>query len=352
MTITIREQQVTSTSVGGAPHTVTLGAGTATTDTLLLIQGNDYYTLANLATPTGTAASTWTQQFSFDGGTNLAHFKVWTAPVTTAGAQTVVNNFTGTGDEEFFTWVLVLQNAVYDTAASGTGTGSPFAAPTVTPAAGQTDDLLVCVYVNNDGGAASWNVTGYPVAPFTPIAEQDAGTLTTWAGGYEQLTSSSATGTRSITTSTGSPYAAISILMKSAGGGGGGSAAGTVIHVATSTPAATGTTTTASTVSITPTLPTGTAAGDRVFVVQAGNNTNGGTPANWTSVTTDTQVGPTGTAFGRCRRSRSPARRRTPTLAQRSPCGKAPLTPGTAQPFPLRGIPRPRSLPTPSPPGR
>lgn len=73
---------------------------------------------------------------------------------------------------------------------------------------------------------------------------------------------------------------------------------GTVTYVATSTPTPVGNTTSASTDAITPTLPTGTAAGDRVFVIQAGNNTNGGTPANWTSVATDTQVGPTGTAPG------------------------------------------------------
>jgi hypothetical protein len=78
----------------------------------------------------------------------------------------------------------------------------------------------------------------------------------------------------------------------------GGSQPGTVTHVATSTPTPVGTTTTASTVAVTPTLPTGTAIGDRVYVIQAGNNTNGGTPTNWASVTVDTQVGPTGTAPG------------------------------------------------------
>lgn len=74
--------------------------------------------------------------------------------------------------------------------------------------------------------------------------------------------------------------------------------AGSSSFVAASTPAAAGTTNTASTVSITPTLPTGTASGDRVYVVQAGNNTSGTTPTSWTAAAKDTQVGPTGTAPG------------------------------------------------------
>jgi hypothetical protein len=76
------------------------------------------------------------------------------------------------------------------------------------------------------------------------------------------------------------------------------STASAVTYVATSTPTPVGTTTTASTVSITPTLPTGTASGDRVFVIQAGNNTSGTTPTSWTAAGKDVQVGPTGTAPG------------------------------------------------------
>lgn len=50
--------------------------------------------------------------------------------------------------------------------------------------------------------------------------------------------------------------------------------------------------TSASTVAITPTLPTGTAAGDRVFVYTAASNTSGTTPTGWTVVgTKDTVLG-------------------------------------------------------------
>ena len=71
-----------------------------------------------------------------------------------------------------------------------------------------------------------------------------------------------------------------------------------VTYVARSQPAAVGTTTTADTTPVPVTLPTGTAAGDRVFIIQAGNNTTGATPAGWAELAKDVQVGPTGTAPG------------------------------------------------------
>lgn len=52
-----------------------------------------------------------------------------------------------------------------------------------------------------------------------------------------------------------------------------------------------GTTTTASTVSVTPTLPTGSATGDRIFITVAANNTSGTAPANWTTLFKDTVIG-------------------------------------------------------------
>lgn len=54
-----------------------------------------------------------------------------------------------------------------------------------------------------------------------------------------------------------------------------------------------GTTTTADPVAVTPTMPTGTAAGDRVWVFQTHNCATGSaaTPANWTALFKDTQIG-------------------------------------------------------------
>jgi alpha-N-arabinofuranosidase len=71
-----------------------------------------------------------------------------------------------------------------------------------------------------------------------------------------------------------------------------------ITFVAVSGTTGVGTTTTAGTASITPTLPTGTAIGDRVYVFTSGSNTSGTTPANWTALFKDVQVGVTGTAPG------------------------------------------------------
>ena len=46
------------------------------------------------------------------------------------------------------------------------------------------------------------------------------------------------------------------------------------------------------------TLPTGSAADDRIFIVHASNNTTATAPTNWTVLAQDVQVGPTGTAPG------------------------------------------------------
>jgi hypothetical protein len=71
-----------------------------------------------------------------------------------------------------------------------------------------------------------------------------------------------------------------------------------VTFIGVNTPTPVGTTTTASTTGVTPTMPTGTATGDRVFVFQSGSNTAGATPTNWTALYKDVQVGPTATAPG------------------------------------------------------
>jgi hypothetical protein len=71
-----------------------------------------------------------------------------------------------------------------------------------------------------------------------------------------------------------------------------------VSYLAVVTPTATGHTTGSQTDPITPTFPTGSASGARVFVIQATNNTTAASPTDWTAVAKDVQVGPTGTAPG------------------------------------------------------
>lgn len=221
MTITIRELQTAGTNSGTNTHTFTLGSATATTDTLVVVHANDWGVLADVTSPTGTAASTWTSQLSFDGGTNTSHIKVFTAPVTTAGAQTVIGNQSGP-DADWFAAVWVLQGGptwdggVTSNAAAGS---ISWPAASVTPVSGQTDDLLFNVWTNNDSGSAVWNVSSYPGAPFSGFTEVDVGTFCTFAGGTEQLSSASATGTRTLTTSSATAWCAVSFVMKATAGG-------------------------------------------------------------------------------------------------------------------------------------
>jgi len=115
-----------------ASITFTLGAGTLTTDRLLAVQANDYETLSTLTAPTGTAATSWTLQGSVDGGTNFPHMKVWTADVISAGANTVVVNYTSSGGEERYATVFVLTGVaagIDGVASTASGSAAPLTSP-------------------------------------------------------------------------------------------------------------------------------------------------------------------------------------------------------------------------------
>jgi hypothetical protein len=206
VTITIREEQDAGNNT--SQITFTLGAGTLTTDTLVLFHSDNFYTAADLLTPTGTAASTWTLRLTRDNGTNEHHIKVWTAPVTTGGASTVVTNSTNV-DNERYAAVFVLQSSPeFDTAAgAGDTSGSPnYVAPSVTPTAGKTDDLLLCGWAT---GLTTFSMPG----GMTAYTERDVGGAASYIVASEQLVSDAATGTRTATGGT-LHWAAASLLMK------------------------------------------------------------------------------------------------------------------------------------------
>jgi len=191
-------------------------------DLIVLIQADNFYTLANLITPTGTAVTTWTEQTAnglpVDGGTNDNHARVWTGTVTTAGG-TVIANRTNT-DDEGYAAVFVLRGTA-GTPEFDTGDGSEsdanattHVAPSLTPTSGKTDDFLLCV----------WGTLNAPVnytlpGGMTAYTEQDVGGINTYRAGSEQLTTDSATGTRTATSSVNTTWFAVSVLVKTAGGG-------------------------------------------------------------------------------------------------------------------------------------
>jgi hypothetical protein len=209
--LTVAEQQ--SIASNTAALSFTLAAGSAVGDLLVLIHANDWYAATNLTTPTGTAASTWTLQDTFDGGTNQSHIKIWTAPVTTAGAQTVLPNGTTT-DEERGAGLWRIPNAVFDVANHANGAGSvSHVAPSLTPAS--TDEIYCCIWTNNTGsGNAVYNYT-YPGGAFVGLTERDVATFATFGWGYEPITSGVATGTRTATASvSGQAWCAAAVLVK------------------------------------------------------------------------------------------------------------------------------------------
>lgn len=211
MALTVAEQQTAASNTGAI--TFTLAAGSAVGDLLVVIFANDFDTLADLTTPTGTAATTWTLRDSFDGGSNLSHIKTFTAPVTTAGAQTVVCTATNANNEHGAVLVRI-PGAVYDTSGHNNGaTSTSHVAPSLTPSS--NDAIYVCLWTGNDAGGGIYNYT-YPASPFVAGTERDLDTFSTFGFGYEPITSGAATGTRTATASVTHAWCAAAVMVKAA----------------------------------------------------------------------------------------------------------------------------------------
>lgn len=181
----------------GTTLTVNTPAGTAVGDTIVLIQQNDFYTLSNLGTPSGTAVTTWTEDLGarYDGGSNQMHQKVWTGVVTTSGSQTVVAAV-GSQDEEKYIQIIVLPGpgtyVIEDSVEEVEATSNPWVASGVTPISSAS---LMTVTAGTFGGStADYTFPG----SMTPLTEQDA-SFASWRSAYEYIGAAGATGTRSIT---------------------------------------------------------------------------------------------------------------------------------------------------------
>lgn len=216
MALAVR-QEVQSTSAY-ADYVFTLGATTAVGDLIVLIQANNFYTTANLTTPTGTAVTTWTLRNTMDGGTNDCHAKVWTGPVTTGGASTVDTNWSTTDEERFAAAFVISGGASYADAQSADTdtTSTSFVAPSATPTAGVTDNILMTVWGHQGGGDINLTVPG----TMTGYAEIDYPGLVTYRAASEVYSSSAATGTRTATGSAARDGFGVSVIVSGAGGGG------------------------------------------------------------------------------------------------------------------------------------
>jgi hypothetical protein len=216
----VSNEQDAASNVNPNPNW-TLDAGASVGDTLIVIEVNDFYTLSHLTTPTGTAVTTWTAGPTGDGGLNHNHFAAFIGTVTNATGTVTTNYSTAPGDEERYGALLRFPSASgvsFDGSAfSGPNTtATSQAAPSVTATSGQTDDMLICVWVTDGGtGTSTYTAPGSMTAGTTRSITPFLSGLCAW----EQLASATS-GTRTATAGTSHPWCAFSLLVKNAGGGG------------------------------------------------------------------------------------------------------------------------------------
>ncbi len=203
-TPTVRE--VVSASASGTSATVNTGAGTAIGDILVCFYGSNYYTLAGMGSPSGTAG-TWNLETTGDQGALEAHVKCFTRTVTASGAQTVT--VPANIDAEVFqiTYVIASANAVDGAAGSQGASSTSHIAPSVSPTG--ADDLLLCTCQSGPSSVASYTPPG---SMTNGISENAAG-----GGGIgsarQILASSGATGSRTFTCSVSQSFATASIAL-------------------------------------------------------------------------------------------------------------------------------------------
>lgn len=216
MAIAIRGTTPATAGTASNPVSVTLN-GTRqpnTDDVLVIVHSNDFYTFANMATPTvGGSTTGVTALASLDGGDNQGHFKAYTYVVASTGDLTVSATETGSADEEKGLAVYVLSGV--DTASpvdgspatSSGGTSTPVA-PSVSPTS--TDAFLIC---HTNSGPS--NPGGYtPPSGMTDDYDVLVGSAFGMSGASLQLSASGATGTKTFTAVNSHGWLTLSVAIK------------------------------------------------------------------------------------------------------------------------------------------
>jgi hypothetical protein len=198
-------------------------------DLLILIHGNDFFSLSNMATPTvggSTDGVTPITNAIADAGSNSAHIKAYTYVVGLTGDLTIAATETGPDGEEKMLVLYVLSGA--DTTspidggvngAAGAASGSLQSsqpAPSVAPSG---SDAFLIVHNNSGGGSSAGTPYASPPSPFAELYDDKTGGIS-YIGGVEQLSAPGPTGTRTFTTNlfASIAWAAVSIAVKTAGG--------------------------------------------------------------------------------------------------------------------------------------
>lgn len=221
---------------GGAPVVVpTTGHPVSTTltgawspiagDLIVVFHGNDYYALSNMNVPTvGGTPMTPVVNGSADAGNPNAHVIAYVFPVAVSGDVVVQATETGAHDEDkvMSVWVLPgadLVNPIDGGAAGAAGSFSststaPFVFTGVTPT---TATGFLLYHMNSGGGSSAGHPFGTP-AGMTQAYTAAVGGIS-YTGGYQQLSASGATGTRTVTSGGGSiSWAGVLLAIKASAG--------------------------------------------------------------------------------------------------------------------------------------
>lgn len=224
MAIGISSVTVGTNTGSTATVSVTTSESPVTTksgDLVVVVHGNDYYDLTNMATPTATGSPTLTSIGSADGGSLQGHIKAWWYKANTAGAQTISDTETGGAGEEKFLIACVLSGAdttspVDGTPASNVNNTSGSTSPVCNGITVTNSDSLVFECIQSGGGSFSSSYT----APAGTTKRWDTNVGTgSCGGGTVQLSSLGATGNYTWTAAGNHTYVSLTFAIKTAAAG-------------------------------------------------------------------------------------------------------------------------------------
>jgi hypothetical protein len=194
-------------------ETLTTAGGSAG-DTLVIIYGSDYYTVADMGTPTSSAGTPTLVETS-DAGDLYAHIKVYTVALATSGAKTVTIPAAINCDIHGVV-LRIPGGALVDVHAAGAWNGTVSTQAAVAPSVttGGPDRLLIAAWIQKSGDFP--NTYTLP-GGMTRQADTDANPFSAMCVASEARASAGATGTRTATWPSGlTQWCAVTIALASA----------------------------------------------------------------------------------------------------------------------------------------
>lgn len=166
-------------------------------DTILVLQGQDWDAISTITAPT--VGGTWAEIGSgWDAGAFNPGMRMWTRPVTVAGAQTITVNGVN-GDWIAFSYIVFAGAVTFSTPGGTPTTGSATTGVAPSVLAGTAADTLVsgCITLTFSGSTTVGTPSG-----MTSADTRANGTTSGWRVATQALAASGATGTRSFSLGT------------------------------------------------------------------------------------------------------------------------------------------------------